>query len=72
MGLAESSPANVEDTLIVARPEKPEFRTARASTRLKPSEFEVFTSHIGRQSVSDALRSLVLDFNHRKAAQNNS
>lgn len=66
------SPANIEDTLIVSRPETVELRTARAHTRLKPSELEIFTSHIGRQSVSDALRSLVLDFNRRKAAERKS
>ncbi len=66
VGMADTSPTNIEDTLIVARPKKPEHRTARAYTHLKPSEFETFTGHIGRQSVSDALRNLVIEFNARK------
>jgi hypothetical protein len=66
VGMADASPTNIEDTLIVARAETPERLTARAYIRLKPSEFKVFKTHIGRQSISDALRALVIEFNARK------
>ena len=66
VGLAEVSPANIEDTLIVARPEAVAYRTARAYTRLKQAEYDAFVALIGRRSISDALRDLVLDFNARQ------
>ena len=62
MGLAETSPANIEDTLLVARPQSIEHRSRKAHTFLKPSEYEAFIARIGRQPVSSVLRELVLEF----------
>jgi len=66
MGLAEVSPANIEETHIVARAPAEEHRSRKAHTFLKPSEFEAFVARIGRESVSSALRDLVLDFLRRE------
>ena len=62
LGLAETSPANIEDTLLVARPESVEIRNRKAHTFLKPSEYDAFIALIGRKSVSSVMRALVLDF----------
>lgn len=63
--LAESSPANIENTLLIARSIQPEQRSRRAHTHLKPSEYDTFVSHIGRETVSNVVRELILEFNRR-------
>ncbi len=66
LSLAEANPANTEDTLLVARVEKLEHRSRKVHTYLKPSEFDALVSHIGRETLSNALRDLVLEFNARQ------
>jgi len=70
MGLAEISPTNIEDTLLVTRPVTEEHRSRKAHTFLKPSEYETFVARIGRETVSSALRDLVLAFNARDDGKN--
>ena len=70
MGLAEVSPTNIEDTLLVARPVTEEHRSRKAHTFLKPSEYETFIARIGRETVSSALRDLILAFNARNDGKN--
>jgi len=72
MGLAEVSRANVEDTLLVARPEQMELRSRKVHTYLKPTEYDAFVRHIGRETLSNALRDLVLDFNRRQDLRDGS
>lgn len=72
MGLAEASPAKIEETLLVARPELLEIRSRKVHTFVKPSEYEEFISRIGRNSVSSVLRDLVLEFNRRNVAESDS
>ncbi len=65
LGLAEASPANVEDTLLVQRHKPVELRSRKAHTFLKPSEYDALIARIGREPVSAVLRELVLDFIRR-------
>ena len=65
MGLAEVSRANIEETHIVSRNAPEELRSRKVHTYLKPSEYDAFVRHIGRETLSNALRDLVLDFNRR-------
>jgi len=58
--------------MVVGRADPIEYRTRKVHTFLKPSEYKEFLSYIGRSPVSPVMRDLVLDFNRRKAAQNNS
>lgn len=63
--LAEISPANIEDTHIVSRATPEELRSRKVHTYLKPSEYDAFVAVIGRETLSNALRDLVIDFNRR-------
>ena len=45
---------------------EPEKRSRKVHTYLKPSEYDVLLSHIGRETLSNALRGLVIDFNDKK------
>ena len=70
MGLAEVSPTNIEDTLLVTRPVTEEHRSRKAHTFLKPSEYDKFIARIGRKTVSSALRDLILEFNAQDDGKN--
>lgn len=67
--LAKANPANLEDTLVVKRPSQAEHRSRKVHTYLKPSEFDAFVRLIGRETLSNALRDLVLHFNNRSDEQ---
>ena len=53
------------------KPKKPpatpkEKRTIARSVYITPSEFDEFLGNIGRETFSDAVRSLILEFNRKK------
>jgi len=75
MTMAEGQEVNFADA-VLARPgqikpdmPQPEKRSRKVHTYLKPSEYDAFISHIGRETLSNALRELVLDFNRIRNAE---
>jgi hypothetical protein len=74
MMMAETADTHIEETFIVSPAElkqKPviEKRSRKVHTYLKPSEYDAFVSHIGRETFSNALRELVLAFNKKQDEQ---
>ncbi|GAA6213251.1 hypothetical protein NBRC116602_29920 [Hyphomicrobiales bacterium 4NK60-0047b] len=75
ISFAETQSVNFEST-VLAKPSqlKPnpdiELCNRKINTHIKPSEYNCFISHIGRQPVSKVLRQLILDFNKQQNEEN--
>ena len=75
MSMAEGQEVNFADAVLASpeqiKPDMPktEKRSRKVHTYLKPSEYEAFISYIGRETLSNALRQLVLDFNRKRNAE---
>lgn len=75
ISFAETQSVNFEST-ILATPSQlksnqdVELCNRKINTHIKPSEYNCFISHIGRQPVSKILRQLILDFNKQQNAKN--
>lgn len=74
ISFAETQSVNFDQT-ILARPSQvkrdsgQEYCTRKINSHIKQSEYQCFVSHIGRTSVSSALRQLVIDFNQKQDAK---
>lgn len=74
ISFAETQSVNFDQT-ILATPSQikcnplQEYCTRKVNSHIKLSEYECFVSHIGRMSVSKALRMLVIDFNQKQDAK---
>ncbi len=55
-----TTPSQVKKTKLI------EKRSRKVHTYIKPSEYEYFVSHIGRETFSNALRKLILTFNKKQ------
>ena len=74
LNMAEGQEVNFEDAVLttpgqVKKVKLVEKKSRKLHTYLKPSEYEVFVSHIGRETFSEALRKLVLTFNKKQNEQ---
>jgi len=75
LDMAEGQEVNFKQAVLttpnqVKKDRQIEKRSRKVHTYLKPSEYDFFISHIGRETFSNALRDLVLDFNKQKNEQN--
>ena len=75
ISFAETQSVNFESTILATPSQlKPnqdvELCNRKINTHIKPSEYNRFISHIGRQPVSKVLRQLILDFNRQQNAKN--
>ena len=73
--MAEGQEVNFKQAVLttpsqVKKDRQIEKRSLKVHTYIKPSEYDCFISHIGRETFSNALRDLVLDFNKQKNEQN--
>ena len=74
LDMAEGQEVNFSDAVLttpsqVKKAKLVEKKSRKLHTYIKPSEYEVFVSHIGRETFSEALRKLVLAFNKKKNEQ---
>ena len=74
MHMAEGQEVNFKDAVLttpgqIKKSKQIEKRSRKVHTYLKPSEYDCFVSHIGRETFSNALRDLVLAFNKQKNEQ---
>ena len=74
MHMAEGQEVNFKDAVLttpgqIKKSKQIEKRSRKVHTYLKPSEYEAFVGHIGRETFSNALRDLVLAFNKQQNEQ---
>lgn len=75
MDMAEGQEVNFKDAVLttpsqVKKTNVFEKRSRKLHSNLKPSEYEAFINHIGRETVSDVVRKLILAFNKKNNEQN--
>ncbi len=74
LDMAEGQEVNFKDAVLTTpsqvKKTKPfEKRSRKVHCHIRPSEYEEFISHIGRETLSDALRKLILASNKKKNEQ---
>ena len=74
LDMAEGQEVNFKDAILttpsqVKKAKLIEKRSRKVHTYIKPSEYEAFVAHIGRETCSNALRDLILAFNKQQNEQ---